>query len=65
MMDELEILKAANDLITNSYDWLNNSSSNAPEKVQYMLGVHDLAKRLLEELNERGQKNGTENIDTW
>ena len=50
MMNELTILKAEHDIITEIYDWLNDPNG-AERKLQYVLGVHDLALNILSKLD--------------
>ena len=48
-MNELTILKAEHDIITEIYDWLNDPNG-AERKMQYVLGVHDFASSIFEQI---------------
>ncbi len=52
VIDETAIYKSEHDLITDIYDWLNNTSKNDSDKVSYILGAHDMAAMLLSKLKE-------------
>ena len=52
VIDETAIYKSEHDLITDVYDWLNDSSENEYAKIQYILGAHDMAAMLLSKLKE-------------
>lgn len=52
-MDELTILKAEHDIISDSYDWILDENKNPEGRIQYMLGIHDFACFLIDRLEER------------
>ena len=56
-MDELSILKAEHDIITESYDWISDISKSGEGRIQYMLGVHDMAGFLLNMLKPETKAN--------
>ena len=48
-MTEKDIYKAVSDFISDSYEWLGEH----PDKgIQYVLGLNDMARELVEKLNE-------------
>ncbi len=49
-MDELSILKAEHEVITDAYDWISDISKSGEGRIQYMLGIHDMAGFLLDRL---------------
>ncbi len=52
-MDELTILKAEHEIITDSYGWITDENENPEGRIQYMLGIHDFAGFLIDRLEER------------
>lgn len=55
-MDELSILKAEHEIITESYDWISNASNNAEGRIQYILGIHDMTGFLLDKLKPENKE---------
>lgn len=55
-MDRQTILQAEHDVISETYDWLNDKNTDGKGAIQYIIGVHDLALVLLNLLNEEGNK---------
>ncbi len=50
-MTEKDIYKAVSDLISDSYDWLL-TEENKDKAIQYVLGLNDMARVLVEKLKE-------------
>ena len=50
-MDKNDIYKAVSDLISDSYEWLSGEG-NKEKAVQYVLGINDLARYLIEKIEE-------------
>lgn len=56
MIDELTVLKAEHDLITAVYEYLDGENDkDIGERIQYILGVHDLAVMLLKGMNTESE----------
>ena len=50
-MTEKDIYKTLSDLISDSYDWLS-TEENKDMAIQYVLGLNDMARELVEKLKE-------------
>lgn len=50
MINERDIYKAVSDLISDSYDWLSDEDKFG--RMQYVLGLNDMARYLVEKLKE-------------
>lgn len=57
MLNERDIYKAVSDLISDCYDWLSDEDKSG--RMQYVLGLNDMARYLVERLkeNERCESN--------
>lgn len=54
-MDELMILKAEHDVVSDVYDWIADETKNSEARIQYVLGIHDFAGFLIDRLKERSE----------
>ena len=54
-MTENDIYKAVSDLISDSYDWLSDEA-NKEKSTQYILGLNDMARYIVEKMNEQEDK---------
>lgn len=50
-LTESDIYKAVSDLINESYDWISDGE-NKEAAGQYVLGINDMARYLIDKLNE-------------
>lgn len=51
-----DIYRSVSDLISDSYDWLSSNAEKA-EAVQYILGMNDLARYLVENVVAANEKD--------
>ena len=51
MLSEKEIYKAVSDLISDCYDWLSDDDNSG--RLQYVLGLNDMARYLVEQLRKK------------
>lgn len=51
MLSEKDIYKAVSDLISDCYDWLTDTENE--DRVQYVLGLNDMARYLVEQLRKK------------
>ena len=57
MLSEKDIYGAVSDLISDCYEWLEDENKNG--RLQYVLGMNDMARYLVEQLrnNEKCESN--------
>lgn len=59
MMNKQTILQAEHDVISDAYDWLTDKDVDGKEAIQYICGINDMAKKLLNLIEERTETNCT------
>lgn len=48
-MNELDILRAEHDVMHNAIsDWIGMNNDSAKEDLQYLIGIHNMADKLIE-----------------